>query len=129
MDWKAMLEGLIPIVGEEAINQAVTRLNELSGDATEPWKRTVLALIADAIEENGPGGLILAQAVLDDLFAGKAPDIDWASPRVASDIVAQMQNAEADRQSAARDFFSKVGDTLGQVFVAFLKGVIQSASA
>jgi hypothetical protein len=129
MDWKAMLDNLIPVVGEEAINLTVGKLDELTGEASEPWKKTVLSLVSDAVEEHGPAGLALAQQALDDLFAGKAPDIDWANPRTASDIVAQMQNAEADRKNATRDFFVKIGDVFGQLFTAFLKGAITSATS
>jgi len=38
-----------------------------------------------------------------------------------------MQNAEADRRAAARDFLTKVGRVLGQVFGGFIKGLIAAA--
>ena len=39
-----------------------------------------------------------------------------------------MQNAEAERKDATRDFFVKIGDVFGQLFTAFLKGAITSAT-
>ena len=59
MDWKTLLDGLIPVVGEEAINLTVGKLDELTGEASEPWKKTVLSLVSDAVEEHGPAGIAL----------------------------------------------------------------------
>lgn len=123
MNFDALLKVLVAVLGQRAVDELAAKLDELAAEAGEPWKRAVLALVADAVEQHGPAGLLLVQEVIDDLAAGKAPDIDWANPRTASDVVAQLQNAEAGRRSAARDFAARVGDVVGRLLVGIVRGL------
>lgn len=123
MNFDALLKVLVAVLGQRAVDELAEKLDELAAEAGEPWKRAVLALVADAVEQHGPAGLLLVQEVIDDLAAGKAPDIDWANPRTASDVVARLQNAEAGRRSAARDFAARVGDVVGRLLVGIVRGL------
>ena len=123
MNFDALLKVLVAVIGRRAVDELAEKLDELAAEAGEPWKRAVLALVADAVEQHGPAGLLLVQEVIDDLAAGKAPDIDWANPRTASDVVARLQNAEAGRRSAARDFAARVGDVVGRLLVGIVRGL------
>jgi hypothetical protein len=123
MNFDALLKVLVAVLGQRAVDELAAKLDDLAAEAGEPWKRSVLALVADAVEQHGPAGLLLVQEVIDDLAAGKAPDIDWANPRTASDVVAQLQNAEAGRRSAARDFAARVGDVVGRLLVGIVRGL------
>ncbi len=123
MNFDALLKVLVAVLGQRAVDELAEKLDDLAAEAGEPWKRAVLALVADAVEQHGPAGLLLVQEVIDDLAAGKAPDIDWANPRTASDVVAQLQNAEAGRRSAARDFAARVGDVVGRLLVGIVRGL------
>jgi hypothetical protein len=123
MNFDALLKVLVAVLGQRAVDELAAKLDELAAEAGEPWKRAVLALVADAVDQHGPAGLLLVQEVIDDLAAGKAPDIDWANPRTASDVVAQLQNAEAGRRSAARDFAARVGDVVGRLLVGIVRGL------
>lgn len=123
MNFDALLKVLVAVLGQRAVDELSEKLDELAAEAGEPWKRAVLALVADAVEQHGPAGLVLVQEVIDDLVAGKAPEIDWANPRTASDIVAELQNAEAGRRSAASDFAARVGDVLGRLLVGLIRGL------
>ena len=123
MNVEALLKILVDVLGRKAVDELSEKLDSLSAEAGEPWKRAVLALVADAVEQHGPAGLLLVQKVIDDLVAGEAPEIDWANPRTASDVVAELQNAEAGRRSAARDFAARVGDVLGQLLVGLIRGL------
>jgi len=78
------------------------------------------------VEKHGPAGLVLVQEVLSDLAAGQALETDWASPQTASDVVAQLQNAEAGRHAVAQDFAARVGDALGMVLVGLIRGLSTS---
>ncbi len=117
----ALLDVLVGVLGQKAVTDLSARLEALALDAGEPWKRAVLALVADAVERHGAVGLVLVRHAIADLAAGEAPHIDWADPRTASDVVAQLQNAEADRRSAARDFVEKVGEALGGILVGLTR--------
>lgn len=123
MNFDALLKVLVAVLGQRAVDELAAKLDELAAEAGEPWKRAVLALVADAVEQHGPAGLLVVQEVIDDLAAGKTPDIDWANPRTASDVVAQLQNAEAGRRSAARDFAARVGDVVGRLLVGIVRGL------
>ena len=124
MNIDALLKVLVAVLGQRAVDELAEKLDELAVEAGEPWKRAVLALVADAVEQHGPAGLVLVQQVIDDLVAGEAPEIDWANPRTASDVVAELQNAEAGRRSAARDFAARVGDVLGRLLVGLVRGLV-----
>ncbi len=123
MNVEALLKTLIEVLGQKAVEELSQKLDEIASEAGEPWKRAVLALVADAVEQYGPEGLSLAQDAIGDLIAGDPPHIDWANPRTASDVVAELQNAEAGRRSAARDFAVKVGAVLGEVLVGVVRGL------
>lgn len=123
MNIEALLKVLVATLGQKAVDELSAKLDEIAAEAGEPWKRAVLALLADAVDDHGPAGLVLVQEVIDDLVAGKTPQIDWASPRTASDVVAELQNAEAGRRSAARDFATRVGDVIGQILVGIFRGL------
>ncbi len=128
VEWTKALEGLIPIVGETAVNAVAGELDGLASEASDPMKGAVLALVSDAVREHGPSGISLAEKAIKDLLAGKSPDIDWASPRNASDLVAAMQNAEADRRTEAREFAARAGHVLGKVGSVLFKAIIASVA-
>ncbi|MCA9558334.1 MAG: hypothetical protein KC583_07220, partial [Myxococcales bacterium] len=70
MNFDALLKVLVAVLGERAVDELAEKLDELAVEAGEPWKRAVLALVADAVEQHGPAGLLLVQEVIDDLAAG-----------------------------------------------------------
>ena len=123
-NWTELLKHLVPALGEMGVKTLADKLTDLSNEATEPWKRAILALVADAIEKNGTEGIKLAYDAIEALIESKPPKIDWADLEVASDILAQLQNAEADRKSAARDFFARVSDDIGAILGGLIKGLI-----
>jgi len=125
MNWQQMLDQLIPIVGEKALRQIQNLLTEAEDDQ-EGWKKTMLGLVADAVEQHGAQGIAVAQKAIADLMAGKAPVVDWANPRTASDVVALMQSAEAGQKTAYHDFGVKVSQTLGTLLSGLLKGLIST---
>ena len=122
-----LLKNLIPALGEMGVKALADKLDDLSADAAEPWKKSVLALLADAVEKNGVDGINMAYEAIEALVNDETPEIDWADLAVASDILAQLQNAEAGRKSAARDFFARVSENIGAILGALIKGAISSA--
>lgn len=126
MNIEPLLKMLVAVLGQKAVDEFSEKLDEIAEEAGEPWKRAVLALLADAVEQHGPTGLVLVQQVIDDLVAGETPDIDWANPRTASDVVAELQNAEAGRRSAARDFAARLGEVLGALLVGLVRQMATS---
>lgn len=128
-DFSDALSGLVPVVGEQAVKMASDELDSLASDASDPLKAAVLALLSDAVSEHGADGVALAQKAVEDLLDGDGgmPDIDWASPRTASNLVAAMQNAEADRKSQAREMAQRFGHVMGKVGALLIKAAIAGA--
>ena len=126
-DFSRALEGLVPIVGAQAVKLASDELDGLASDASDPLKAAVLSLMSDAVSEHGTAGIAMAQKAVKDLLEGDTPNIDWASPRTASNLVAAMQNAEADRKTEAREMAQRIGHALGKIGAVLLKAAIASA--
>lgn len=125
IDFNKMLTDLIPVIGQMGVDALVKELDQLSKTADEPWQRAVLALIGDAVAKNGPGGIELAvQAIKDAIDGDDPPEIDWADLETASDILALMQNKEADEKSAVEDFMAQASHSLGIILSGLIKGLI-----
>lgn len=126
-NWNDLLKNLIPSLGEMGIKMLVEEFDKLSADAAEPWKKAILSLVGDALEKNGVNGIKLAYDAIEALIQDKEPKLDWADLEVASDVLAQMQNAEADRKSAASDFFARLSNDIGVILGGLIKGVVAGA--
>jgi len=124
MNFQQLLNNLIPVLGQVGVDTLEDVFKDLAADQDEPWAQVALALLGDAVAAHGMAGIELARKAIDALFENKVPEIDWASPRTASDFVAKIQNAEADDKSSARDFFVKVGDAFGQIFAGIVKSLV-----
>jgi hypothetical protein len=124
MDLQALVTQLLPVIGQSGVDALVTEVTDLMAEARDPWKNAVLGLVANGVQTFGLQGVQRATDELVKLMDGDEADINWADLDVASDILAHMQNAEADRKAASRDFLAKVGLVLGQVFGGVLKGLI-----
>ena len=127
MNWQDALVSLIPVVGDRVVGEVAEELQKLSDEADDPVKKLALTLMIEAAEEKGADGIQLAEKAIKDLLNGEAPQIDWARPRTASDAVALLQNAEADRQNAARETMERAGHVLAKVGAALLKAAIAAA--
>lgn len=126
MDFQKLLNTLLPIIGQAGVDLLTEKFQDLAADQDKPWAKVALMLLADAVETHGMRGIDLARKAIDDLLDNKVPEIDWASPRTASDFVAKLQNAEAEDKSAVRDFFTKIGEVLGPLLTALIKGLISN---
>ena len=124
MDLQKMLDSLIPMLGQAGVDALSEEIQDLAANQEDGWKKAAFALLNDAVTAHGMDGIEMARQAISDLFEKKMPEIDWASPRTASDVVAQFQNMEADAQSAANDFFTRLGMTMSKVLVALIKGLV-----
>lgn len=114
-------------LGDMGIEALAKELEEQAEKADAPWKKSILNLLGDSIGKYGPEGLRMAQKGLEDLLEGKrgtkisdlTDDIE-----TATDLLAALQNAEADRKTAARKFLMGVGQTLGTISKGFLKALL-----
>ena len=121
-DLNALLQKMVPFMGEVAAKNLADELRAIGVGGKEPWKKAVIGLASDAIAKHGHAGIELALAALSDIKNNKAPKLNWADLEVASDLLAVLQNAEADRKSAAHDFLVK----LMAVLVPVLKIILST---
>ena len=126
MDYLKLLSNMVPHLGQMGVDALAAEFQSLAADRDKPWKQAALSLLSDAVAANGVAGIELARKAVADLFENKVPDINWANPRTASDIVAKLQNAKADDKSASNDFFVKAENTFGKVFSGMIRGLISS---
>tara|TARA_Y100000034_G_C6624557_1_gene272380 strand:- start:101 stop:487 length:387 start_codon:yes stop_codon:yes gene_type:complete len=122
-DFSKTLDSLVDTLGEAGVTLLSGQLSDLSSQADEPWQKLVLEMVAQGVESNGMDGIRLAEDALKSLMDNEVPDLSFLDLASASDVLAQLQNAEADRKREARDLAVKAGKTIG----AILSGVIRAA--
>lgn len=124
MSGNKVLDGLIKSLGKAGMAKAGDALGALAREADTPWKRAVLRLVEDAVSEFGPMGIEKARKALARIAGGKVPDLEFASLRVRSDVLARLQNEEAARRKEALVFMEMVAKTLGEILASVIKGII-----
>lgn len=122
-----ILDTLVPLVGGVAVEKAKEEINKIAEDADDPTKQIVFTLMAEAVGVFGESGLDIAEAEIKRLLNGRSADLDWASPRAASDAVALLQNAERSRKKKAKAATEKAGKVFGAIGAVFFKAVIIGA--
>jgi hypothetical protein len=125
MQWDDLLKNMVKQAGVVGMKKAEGALDKLQKEMDEPWKRAVMDMLGDAVEEYGWEGVERVQKAIDDLAKGKSPDLSFASLKARSDALALLQNMEADEKTKAKDFFAVVGEVLGVVLKAVIKGLLK----
>jgi len=117
------LKKIVASAGASGMRELEDALESLSKNADEPWKKTVLGLASDAVERYGLPGLSRVEELLRSAVKGREPDLSFASLRARSDYLSTIQNMEADDKKKVRDFYLKVGHTLGIILKAIIVGL------
>ena len=122
MSYKRKLSNLASSLGEEGVSQLVSLLDKEARDADEPWKRTLLDVLVSSMRTHGPEGFKLAQSAVERMLSGEERDIRKITKNLllASNLLAQLQNAEADRKERARKWLKALGSTVGALLKAIL---------
>ena len=126
MSYKKKISGLASKIGEESVEKLAGFLDDEASKADEPWKRTLLDLLADGARRHGPEGFKMAQEAAERLLDGDSTDIRKVTKNllIASNMVAQLQRAEAERKERARKWLRAIGQTLGTILKAVLGTVL-----
>lgn len=78
-------------------------LDDIAHHATEPWQRTIVDLLVDALQRHGPEGLAIAKdAVSHSLNERRKWPRGVVSFLILSTLLAQLQNAEAAKKERVR---------------------------
>ncbi|MEC7109007.1 MAG: hypothetical protein VXX11_03240 [Planctomycetota bacterium] len=124
-DIKQGVDDITAALAPKAVEEIGKALGKV--EVKEEWQSTLIGVVADSIDTYGVTGIEKAKDLVWNLVEGKPFDqeaFDNLSLRAQSDLLAQLQNKEADEQTAVKDFFAVVGDVLGGVLVAVAKGLI-----
>jgi len=126
MSYKRKLSNLVSKLGEEGVDQLAEVLDKEANEADEPWKKTVLDLLADGARRHGPEGFKMAQDAVERMLDGEEVDIRKVTKNIliASNLVAQLQKAEMERKERARKWLRAIGETLGTILKAVLGAVL-----
>jgi hypothetical protein len=126
MSYKKKLSKLADKLGEEGVEKLAGVLDGEAEKADEPWKKAVLDLLADGARRHGPEGFDMAKTAVERLLDGDTTDIRKVTSNllIASTLLSQLQNAEADRKDRARKWLSAIGQTLGEIVKGVVKAVL-----
>jgi len=126
MSYKKKLSSLASKVGDEGIGKLADFLDDEAAKADEPWKNTILDLLADGARRHGPEGFKMAQDALERVLDGDRVDLRKVSKNILilSNVVAQLQKAEAERKERARKWLTAIGQTIGKILKAALGAVL-----
>lgn len=126
MSYRRKISSLASKVGDEGVTKLAEVLDSEAKNADEPWKRTLLDLLADGARRHGPEGFEMAQGAVERMLDGDDKDIRKVTKNllIASNLLAQLQNAEADRKERARQWLRAVGQTIGSVLKAVVGAVL-----
>ena len=126
MSYKRKISNLASKIGEEGVDKLAAVLDDEAAKADEPWKRTLLDLLADGARRHGPEGFKMAQDAVERLLDGDDKDIRKVTKNllIASNLLAQLQNAEAARKEQARKWLKAIGQTIGTILKAVLGAVL-----
>src|SRR5690348_14690119 len=114
MSYRRKLSNLATSLGDAGLDELVSLLDKEARSADEPWKRTLLDLLVDTMREHGPEGLKIAQGAVERMLDGEMRDIRKITKNLllASNLLAQLQNAEADRKERVRKWLKALVSTL-----------------
>jgi hypothetical protein len=121
MSYKKKLSPLVAKLGESGVDKLAGFFEDEAAKADEPWKRTSLDLLADAGRKHGPEGFKMAQEALERLLdKGEGKDIRKMTSNLllASNLLAELQNAEAEHKARVRKWLLAIGQTIGQILKA-----------
>lgn len=121
-----LIQNLIGILGQPVVDRLMNDLRDIADAKDEAWKSTILLVISETVRNHGIDGVQLGIDFIEDVLDGDGdtPDLSGLSLRAQSDLLVQLQRAEADRKKKASAFMEQVGDSLGKVVSGLLSGLV-----
>jgi len=127
-EYAKKLGGLTQQVGDAGVDALANELAKQADNTDEPWEKALVDLAVDGLEKFGPEGVRMASKAVEDLFSGKQDGTKLSDVtdnlRTASDLLAALQSAEAERKSKARDWLRAIGQAAGQVTGGIIRNLL-----
>ncbi len=124
-DIEKVIDDVAPMLGKEGAKALGDALSDLKGKTNNEVGQQLLGWIESTVRANGPAAVVAMKDWMVEAAKGEGapPFPDPAPPlRIQSDMLAKLQNAEADDKNKFRDQMVLIGDSLGSV----LLGVVSS---
>jgi len=122
--WEELIQSIIKTVGVAGVSELEKALVELESEAKKPWQKAILNIAGDLLAKHGIDGIKMLEALIENIMNDEVPDLSFASLRDRSDYLAAIQNMEADDKKKVREFFTKIGYSLGVVVKSIISGVL-----
>ena len=122
--WEELIQSVIKTVGVAGVSELEKALAELESEAKKPWQKAILNIAGDLLAKHGIDGIKMLEALIENIMNDEVPDLSFASLRDRSDYLAAIQNMEADDKNKVREFFTKIGYSLGVVVKSIISGVL-----
>lgn len=120
-----MVQSLIGILGQPAVDRLMNDVRALAADKDEAWKRVVLSTLADLTQAHGLDGVQMGIDLIEGVLSKEeVPDLSGLSLRTQSDLLAELQQAEAEKKQKVSSFLKTVGESMGSVVSGILVGLI-----
>lgn len=112
-----VIEGKLKDLGDDGIARLRALLDGKADEATVGWQKGIYTLVSTSVGLYGPTGVNKALDALHSLVNGEAVNLDWANLdlEVSSDILARMENVEADARTATHAFIIQVGEVVKEI--------------
>lgn len=107
-------------VGDDGIDKLAEVLEEKGDEADKGWQKAAVRALADAVRRKGPDGLDFAMEQIENALKGDDADFSFTSLRAGSELLAALQNAEADKRERIKGFVQAAFE----VIKAAIKAVI-----
>lgn len=122
--WEELISSIIKTVGVAGVSELEKALAELESEAKKPWQKAILNIAGDLLAKHGIDGIKMLEALIENIMNDEVPDLSFASLKDRSDYLAAIQNMEADDKKKVREFFMKIGYSLGVVVKSIISGVL-----
>lgn len=122
--WEELISSIIKTVGVAGVSELEKALAELESEAKKPWQKAILNIAGDLLAKHGIDGIKMLEALIENIMNDEVPDLSFASLKDRSDYLAAIQNMEADDKKKVREFFTKIGYSLGVVVKSIISGVL-----
>lgn len=117
-----VVEAQLGAFGAQGVDKVKDILHNLVAGSDDGWKKSVYTIVSDAVDAYGAVGVNKALQAIHDLLDGKTVDLDWADLEAVSNLLAKLENQEADERAATKTFFVQVGG----VIVDIVTGIVMS---
>lgn len=123
MSYRRKLKALEHLVDVSLVERITAAVDDAARRASEPWQRTLVDLLVDALQRHGPEGVAIAEdAVLAFLKESRRWPRGVTSFLILSTFLAQLQNAEAAKKERVRRWLRAIAQNLGGLLVSVLRG-------